>query len=662
MRILIQLRFIIAIILRFKGRNWQILPVFLFMAMSVAAQKEPVDTARSLPGVVIHGERIKDYAIGMKSIPIDSLSLRLSQGDNLGELLSRNTSLFFKTYGQGGMSSAAFRGTTSSQSGVFWNGFNIEGRSTAMTDLSLVPSFFFNKVEVLYGGSASLFGSGNIGGSIHFREQPSWFNGIMLDAGLSYGSFGDVEPRLKLQLSNQKWSSVTALLFHQAKNDFPYSFGGNEKVQQNAAIETRAFYQQLDHRFNNIHSLNLALWLQEDDRELPPPAIGSASIENRTDRSLRFSSRWKALAAYDLIISAGLAMLHDDLHYLNKTVQTAQVLVDSRIYNDVVMLEALGEKRFGKYWQLLVQMSFEDSRADVNSFGGKNYQQKGGLLISLKKSWKNPDWVTTLHVRQEWAEGYVIPVCPSAGVEGKLGKGVKIYANVSKNFRLPSLNDRFWVPGGNQDLLPETSLNGETGIQYSCSFNSGLSVDLQLSAFASSIQDQIVWIPQGSLWQAENVQKVAIKGLENRMKFIYMWANNKLTFDADYSYISSLNRNKSLPNDASVGKQQIYTPRHRAVAGINFSGPRWFVWLKTSYTGITYYSRDNVGYLPTYFLGDFGTNYRLPWRHVNGLEIGASVINIGDKQYQVIQYYPAPGRHFRININWNISSIRKTKT
>ena len=36
--------------------------------------------------------------------------------------------------------------------------------------------------------------------------------------------------------------------------------------------------------------------------------------------------------------------------------------------------------------------------------------------------------------------------------------------NFSRNFRAPTLNERYWQPGGNPDLEPEESYNIEAGI------------------------------------------------------------------------------------------------------------------------------------------------------------------------------------------------------
>ncbi|MEI6576844.1 MAG: TonB-dependent receptor [Bacteroidota bacterium] len=628
-----------------------------FLSISYTyAQRSNIDSVTVLTGVEIHAARSGQYAIGYKRESIDSLVLSQARSENLGELLFKNTSLYFKIYGQGGMSTLCFRGTTSSQSGVFWNGFNIEGRSSSIVDYSLLPAFFFNKVDVLYGGAASLFGSGNIGGSIHLGQQMAFNEGFSMDAGLSFGSFGEVGPQLKISLSNRKWSSTTSLLYHHIENDFPYTYAGTTKYLTHAAIESKALYQQLDHRFNNKHILNFSLWLQQDDRELSAPMTGSSSIENRTDQSFRFSSRWKADYYEGFTVSAGLALVHDYLHYLNVSQHSAQILVNSKIYNDVLMAEANAEKRLGKYWDLYVQLSFEQAQTDVNSFGGTNKQLDGGVRVSIKRAFWHDKWNAAFHIRQEWAENYSIPFCPSLGIEGKIGRFVKIFANGSDNFRIPSLNDRFWVPGGNQDLKPESSRNGECGIQYSYVANSVFLIEPKLTSFVSLINDQIVWVPNGQLWQAENVQRVFIRGLELKIASVYSFRKCKLNFSAEYSFVSSVNQDKYLPNDASVGKQQIYTPKNRAVASLGLNNKVFNFTVKSSYTGITYTTRDNSAQMPAYLLFDFMAAYQSSWKALKGIEIGVEFDNIFNQQYQLIQYYPAAGRQFRVHLNWRFNS------
>jgi iron complex outermembrane receptor protein len=174
--------------------------------------------------------------------------------------------------------------------------------------------------------------------------------------------------------------------------------------------------------------------------------------------------------------------------------------------------------------------------------------------------------------------------------------------------------------------------------------------DPRFSVFIADIDEQIVWIPQGSLWSAENVQHVTNKGLELGYDMEYSLRKSRMALKFDYTYVSSVNSNKSMQNDASSGKQQIYTPRNRAVAKLSYSIGKFYSYLNTSYTGITYCTRDNSEELPPNTLLDLGLRYRFTTWHKAGLELGGTINNLLDHAYQFIQYYPAPGRNFSIEL------------
>jgi len=129
--------------------------LFLCVVTAVQAQLKP-DSVHSLSPVSICATRLKDFSIGMKVDHLDSLTLSRFQWASLGELLGTHTSLFLKTYGEGSLTTVSFRGTSASHTGVLWNGFSINSPNIDQTDLSLIPVYFFNSVEILHGGASSL--------------------------------------------------------------------------------------------------------------------------------------------------------------------------------------------------------------------------------------------------------------------------------------------------------------------------------------------------------------------------------------------------------------------------------------------------------------------------------------------------------------------------
>ena len=61
-------------------------------------------------------------------------------------------------------------------------------------------------------------------------------------------------------------------------------------------------------------------------------------------------------------------------------------------------------------------------------------------------------------LRQEFLDFEPLPFTPSIGIKKTFLKEDKWNTefNFSKTNRVPSLNDRFWVPGGNLNLKPES--------------------------------------------------------------------------------------------------------------------------------------------------------------------------------------------------------------
>ena len=84
---------------------------------------------------------------------------------------------------------------------------------------------------------------------------------------------------------------------------------------------------------------------------------------------------------------------------------------------------------------------------------------------------------------------------------------------MAKSFRLPTLNDLYWLPGGNLDLQPEFGNTFELGIDFQ-SKNSLYDLQIHSGLFSNRVKNWIVWIPGNGYWKPENVQKVKSEGIE----------------------------------------------------------------------------------------------------------------------------------------------------
>ncbi|MDP1803305.1 MAG: Plug domain-containing protein, partial [Bacteroidota bacterium] len=112
----------------------------------------------SLQSVEVIEKKIQLSQIGKKTEQIDSTIKEQFKLNSIADLLSLNTPVFIKNYGPGALATTAFRGGNAAQTAILWNGFNLQNAMLGQSDLSLMPSFLFENIDVEYGGSSSLWG------------------------------------------------------------------------------------------------------------------------------------------------------------------------------------------------------------------------------------------------------------------------------------------------------------------------------------------------------------------------------------------------------------------------------------------------------------------------------------------------------------------------
>ena len=57
---------------------------------------------------------------------------------------------------------------------MLWNGIPLNSIANGLLDFSITPVQGFEKIAIVHGGDASVFGSGAMGGSIHLNSIPDF--------------------------------------------------------------------------------------------------------------------------------------------------------------------------------------------------------------------------------------------------------------------------------------------------------------------------------------------------------------------------------------------------------------------------------------------------------------------------------------------------------
>lgn len=262
-------------------------------------------------------------------------------------------------------------------------------------------------------------------------------------------------------------------------------------------------------------------------------------------------------------------------------------------------------------------------------------------------------WKLNLGVRKEWIDSLIVPFTWSIGSAFQFNKHVTILANANKTYRIPTLNDRYWSPGGNPTLKPEYGFSQELGLKFS--HQKTVSIESEWTVFNRNMNDWIIWLPISStVWSPKNIAKVWSRGVEQNMRV--EWTKGAWTFNVanNMNWIFSTNQSATSASDLSVGKQLIYVPIFSGMVKLGAKYRQLSFAYRYNYMSKRFTTSDNATELPDYSLSSFYVDYQMNFKKVNTY-LFCKINNLFNQNYQVIQWRPMPLRNYELGVNFKLN-------
>ncbi|MBI5914379.1 MAG: TonB-dependent receptor [Bacteroidetes bacterium] len=610
-----------------------------------AASSGQVDTVLQLPQVDVSATSLRRSPPGDFSQTFDSTTLQKNNTANLSDLL-HGQGIFIKSYGLGSLATSSVRGGSAGQTAVLWNGFQIQSPMLGLLDLSLLPVSFADEISLRYGGNSSLWGSGAVGGVVSLENQPDFEKKISLRAESAAGSFGWFSEQLKLKLAGNRFASATRLFYLTAENDFPFrtASGQPERRQANAAQKQGGGMQEIYWRPSARQEFSLQTWLQTASREIPPTTTQAHSEADQSDEVWRTALHWK-LAGSRWMLQARTAFFRETIRYRDEPTG-----IDARTRFWTSISEAEFQRQLGKAMSVQVGVNQTITRAFSKNYASLPVRNQSALFASWRI--RQGAWSAQFNGRTEWVDGEVVPFTPSLGVERTLRNWLKISGKVSKSYRLPTLNDLHWQPGGQPDLLPENGWGEEVGAVFSFK-KKHQAGSFTASVFNRHIKNWILWHPADGQpwWSASNIAEVWSRGIEQRFGWSWQRGFWQVKLNGGYDFIRSTNEKPLAVPKVEAGGQLIYVPEHQAFAQASVQFRDAEISYLHHFTGSV---GTELGSLPAYQTGTLRLDYEAPFRHWQP-RFFLTVENLWDETYRVIERRPMPGRYFRAGVSASFS-------
>lgn len=623
--------------------------------------------------------------------PVQSLSheeLESLNAVQLSDAVKHFSGVTVKDYGGiGGLKTVSVRSLGAQHTAIGYDGVAVTDCQTGQVDLGRFSLENVDRVVLANGQGdrifqpARFFASASI---LHIETLTPEFAGRQtthLRARMKTGSWGLANPVFRLeQKLGRKWALTADAEWMSADGRYPFTlhYGGegdavSHEKRQNTEVQSFRAEAGLFGNFSESEQWRLKAYYYQSSRGLPAATTYyyNHSSQHLWDKNVFVQSNYKKEFSRRFALQVAgkwnwIYQRYLDPDYKGSTGQTENNYYQQEYY---LSASALYRAMDNLSFSLATDGSVNRMNADLRDFAKPTrYTWLTALAGKYVTDWMTLSASVLATVIQEDVErggsaGAHRRLSPYAGVSFKpfAGEDFHVRFFYKDIFRLPGFNDLYYGQTGNINLKPENARQLNVGLTYTKQICSLLPyVSLTVDAYANRVTDKIVAIPTKNLfvWSMVNLGKVDTKGVDVTGSFsIRPREGYALNVSGNYTYQRALDVTNPDPatTEGKTYRHQIaYTPRIAGSGQAVLETP----WVELSYamlfSGKRYMLGQNIAAnrLPGYTDHSLSARRKFRWRKVSA-SLAVEVLNLADKNYEIVKNFPMPGRSFRVTVGIN---------
>lgn len=474
------------------------------LALPTLAQSRPAthtpaikaDDATTLDTVVVTATRSpQPIAQGLAaSTVLERADIERAQAPDLIDLLARQPGVdVSRTGGPGATSTLFLRGGNSNHVLVLIDGVRMNSAQQGLFDFAHLPIDRIERIEIVRGPRAALWGSDAIGGVIQIFTRDPGQRGAQLRSG-----------SLDRHEAAAHWGRTSE------RGSFGIGGGLQDVGGDNASTPSNFSFDPDRDGYRNRH-LSLAARSRLGTQTLAVNALAmNADVEFDRGRTEAQTRQAGATLGGTLAEhwSQHLAFGHASEDLLTRS------SFGSRFESRRNSFDWLHDITVGQQQNLLFGLNHSDENAIArNATGGLIYERdrrNTGLFTAWRGAAGAQHW--DLAVRSDDNSQFGRTNTAQAAWGIAIGDDWRARIGWGQGFRAPSTNE-LYSPGfggffaGNPALQPERSRNVEAGLAWD-----GASTDFELSAYRSRVSDLIAF--SGPVFRASNINEARLEGIE----------------------------------------------------------------------------------------------------------------------------------------------------
>ena len=579
--------------------------------------------------------------------------------------------------GMGGMKTVSVRSMGAHHTAVAYDGITMTDCQTGQIDIG---RYSLDQVDILslnIGDGNTIFQPARMfasSGLLTIRtRRPVFEDGDSFHGKASFKacSFGLLNPSLLLEkkLSRLFDLSLSAESMR-ADGNYPYKLyyaddAYTKEIRSNNAVNTYRLESTLFGQFEKGQKLEVKAYYYQSDRGLPGAVIlyNPYSSQQLWDRNFFTQVHYEQDFSSKIVFQVNGKYNRSYQRYLNPDYLGSTGEEDNSYHQDESYLsssflyQATGKLSFA----FSADGALHHMQSDLYGFA-EPYRYT--VLADLYAKYLN-DWMvmttgilgTSVHEERASAEAAEDHqrLSPAFSLSVQPFPEEKLHFRMfgKESFRMPSFNDLYYSAIGNSRLKPENSQQMDLGLTYSVSLGKSLpELMMTVDGYHNMITDKIMAIPTKNIfiWSMVNLGKVDIKGLDLAISVTQ-------SLGKDFSFSAGINHSYQWALDVTDAtnkeyKNQIaYSPRIYGSGRFSIETPWINVAYAMLYSGHRYVTGQNLAENDLAGYTDHSVSAERAFKVCGQtLNLRAEVLNLLDKNYEIVRNFPMPGRSYRFGV------------
>ena len=590
---------------------------------------------------------------------------------DLSEAVKRFSGVTVQDYGGiGGLKTVSVRSLGAKHTAVSYDGVTVTDAQSGQVDISRFSLDNVDMISLSIGQADDIFQTARMyasAGALSIKTAAPLFKEKSYNAyvKLKGGSFGLFNPVVRYeQRIGNRWSASLHADWLSAKGDYPFTLINGKEVteetRKNSDVQSLRLEGNVYGHFGQGGKLNGKVYYYDSERGLPGSVILYNSnarervwdndfftqfhYENEWFDRLKFQANAKynySFSKYRDISNKYSGGKQEDLNTQNEYYGSAGILYTPCSYVSFSLNTDIARNTL------------------VNNFVNAPTPKRWTSLTAFAAQYKSPVLTATASLLSTYITDKVENgdrpadkkrLSPAVSISWRpfQEQSFRIRASYKDIFRVPTFTDLYYLRMGNVNLKPEKATQYNIGFTWNDEISPFIRLlSVSVDGYYNKVSDKIVAIPNMYIWKMMNMGEVSIGGIDvNLSTEVPLWKNISLTGQMSYSWQHAIDITDE--TEKNYRDQIPYTPKHSG----NFSAALQMPWINISYlltvVGDRYASPQNIerNLIDRYAEQTVSLNRTFTFGSCS-LRLQFDIINIGNINYDVVKYYPMPGRSFR---------------